>query len=119
MHTDTGADHLALAPVEQLYAAGAFLQAYRAAQALGDVRGWLGPDGQLLAARHASQLGDARLGDALLLRALRKWPEHPRVLFFGAMALDNSRGPLAAIEFIESRRHSLDSLPAARAECTA
>jgi tetratricopeptide (TPR) repeat protein len=120
LQTDISADPQAvLARVEPLYSAGAFLQAHRAAQSLGDLRRWPGPDGQLLGARLASQLGDARLGDALLLRALRKWPEHPRVLFFGAMALDNSRGPLAAIELIESRRHVLDSRPAARAECIA
>jgi tetratricopeptide (TPR) repeat protein len=108
-----------LARAEALYQAGKFVQAYQAAGALGDPRIWPGTDGRILGARLASQLGNARLGDAMMLGALRKWPDHPRALFYGAMAVFNSQGPLIAIELIEQRRRVLEADRVTQAECLA
>lgn len=108
-----------LARGEALYEQGKFLQAWQATQPLGDPRLWPGPNGQLLGARLAAQLGNARLGDALMLRSLRRWPDDPKALFFGAMAVFNSQGPLIAIELIEERRNVLERDRVTQAECLA
>lgn len=105
--------------VAALLETGACLQAYHAAGPLGVLHGWPGPAGQVLAGRLASQLGGGRTSDALLLRALRRWPDDAGAVMYGAMALNGSRGPLAAIELIEGKRDTLATDARVQAECTA
>ena len=105
--------------VEALYARGAFLKALDAARPLGALRGWPGARGQVLGGRLASQLGAWRAGDALLLRAWRRWPQDPGALLQGAIVLNGTRGALAAIECIEARRQVLKADEVVQAECLA
>jgi cellulose synthase operon protein C len=114
-----GGSRSPLQHVAALLETGACLQAYHAAEPLGALRGWPGPAGQVLAGRLASQLGGGRSGDALLLRALRRWPDDAGAVMYGAMALNGTRGPLAAIELIEGKRDTLAADARIQGECTA
>lgn len=79
--------NLVLSQVLQLYESGRYLDSLNTGvAALGDVRGWPGADGQVLAGRLANNLGAPRLGRALHWRAYRQWPNHPYCLYYGAMA---------------------------------
>lgn len=88
--------------VRGLYDAGLSFQAWQAAQALGPLRDWSGTAERILAGRLASQLMADRLSDALLLRAWRLDRTAPEALLYGAISMHSIRGPLAALDLLNS-----------------
>ena len=93
--------------IQDLYDQGAYLRAYDAALAAG-LFDDDGPDALVLRSRLAANLGAPRKSTALTLRALRKYPNHPRVRYFGVRSLLSTRGPWEArqawLEFEASAR---------------
>lgn len=81
--------------VQDLYDVGAYRRAYDAALAC-DLFADDGPEALVLRSRLSANLGAPRKSVALGLRALRKYPDHPQVRYFGTQALLRSRGPWEA-----------------------
>jgi tetratricopeptide (TPR) repeat protein len=97
----------ALGPVRELYLRGLCLQAYHAAESLGPIREWTGPDARVLAGRLVVHLGAPRLGAWMHLRAYRESPTHPEAAYYHARVLLDRRGPLAAWRFLRRRGEEL------------
>jgi tetratricopeptide (TPR) repeat protein len=89
-----------LAQITKLYDAGLYVQAYRASEAIGPLRRWVGTDARLLAARMATNLGAPDLGRQLILAVWRNDRAHPQACWFYARQLLDSRGPWAAMQFM-------------------
>jgi tetratricopeptide (TPR) repeat protein len=96
-----------LAPVRELYNRGLCLQAYHAAEALGPLREWTGPDARVLTGRIAIHLGAPRLARWMHLRAYREVPTHPEATYYYTRAILDRRGPLAAWRFLRARGERL------------
>lgn len=88
--------------VHEQYRAGLYLQAFEASRALGPPDTWPGAQGRIMACRLVSRLGGMRLSDALLWRAWREFPSDWQVRYFRSCHLSHRRGPLEAIQFLES-----------------
>ncbi|HVE40685.1 MAG TPA: tetratricopeptide repeat protein [Planctomycetota bacterium] len=82
--------------VRDLYDRGLYLQAWKAAEALGPLRAWRGTPARVLAGRLAGNLGASRLGRVLHFRAWRDDRENPEALYSYGYALLDRRGPLDA-----------------------
>jgi tetratricopeptide (TPR) repeat protein len=106
----------ALAPVRELYTQGLYLQAYRAAQALGPLRDWANTPARLLAGRLALQLGGPRLFRHLHLTAYRAAPTDAEANCCYARLLLERRGPYAAWRFARKQDDWSDVAPDLRAE---
>lgn len=91
------------AGVFALYDRGLYLQAYRAAEAIGPIQHWRGTESRILAGRIAGNLGSMRLADWHFVHAWRKDRKHAEALWFYARYLLAARGPLAAWRFVESQ----------------
>lgn len=85
-----------LSKVLDLYERGQYIDSLAAAESLGDIRNWPGPEGRILAGRLANNLGAPRLGRVMHSLALRAWPEHPVCLYYGALAHWSRVGTLHA-----------------------
>lgn len=88
--------------VEELYRSSLYLQALEASRVLGPPQTWKGPRGRIMAGRLVSRLGAMRLGDALMWRAFREFPEDWEVRYYRVWRIASRKGPLAAIRFLES-----------------
>src|SRR5438045_8726003 len=82
--------------VRDLYDRGLYLQAWKAAEALGPLREWRGTPARVLAGRLAGNLGASRLGRVLHFRAWRDDRENLEALYSYGYALLDRRGPLDA-----------------------
>ncbi len=100
-----------LAAIQTLYDRGLLLQAFRAAEALGPLTDWRGPEARVLAGRLAGMLEARRRSDAIMLEARREHPEHPLVNYFYVWALYHCRGPLPAWQALEAYKEP-DDVPA-------
>jgi len=95
--------------IQDLYDQGAYVRAYETALAAG-LFDDDGPDALVLRSRLTANLGAPRKSTALGLRALRAFPNHARVRYFGVRSLLSTRGPWEArqawLEFESSARPS-------------
>jgi cellulose synthase operon protein C len=91
-----------LAPIRELYARGMYVQALRVAERFGPLKDWSNTPARLLGGRLAIQLGAARLGRWLHLRAYRDTPAHPEAIYYHARYRLERFGPLAAWKFLRS-----------------
>ncbi|MBO0698159.1 MAG: hypothetical protein J2P46_07180, partial [Zavarzinella sp.] len=91
-----------LAPIRELYARGMYVQALRAAERFGPLHDWSNTPARLLGGRLAIQLGAARLGRWLHLRAYRDTPAHPEAIYYHARYRLERFGPLGAWKFLRS-----------------
>lgn len=79
---------------------GLYLQAHRLSQSFGPLSTWQGATAQILAGRLAGNLGAPRLRALLHLRAWRKHPEDPDVLYYYVSTILDRQGPLAAHDLL-------------------
>lgn len=107
-----------LAPIRELYARGMYVQALRAAETFGPLTDWTNTPARLLGGRLAIQLGAARLGRWLHLRAYRDTPAHPEAIYYHARYRLERFGPLAAWRFLRSHPDQdwNDAAPEVRAD---
>jgi tetratricopeptide (TPR) repeat protein len=105
-----------LTPIRELYHAGHFLQAFEAGKALGPLASWEGTEARVLAGRLAMNLGGARLGVSLHLRAHRDDPENAEALYYYVFALLSRRGPLRAWQVLRTRPDLPEARPELRAD---
>jgi tetratricopeptide (TPR) repeat protein len=107
-----------LTPIRDLYARGLYLQALRAAERFGPLKEWSNTPARLLGGRLAIQLGGARLGRWLHLRAYRDTPAHPEAIYYHARYRLEKFGPLAAWRFLRSHPDQdwYDAAPEVRAD---
>src|SRR5262245_35367638 len=91
-----------LAPIRDLYGRGLYVQALRVAEQFGPLKDWENTAARLLGGRLAIQLGGARLGRWLHLRAYRDTPSHPEAIYYHARYRLERLGPLAAWKFLRS-----------------
>ncbi|HEX3151383.1 MAG TPA: tetratricopeptide repeat protein [Gemmataceae bacterium] len=91
-----------LVPIRELYARGMYIQALRIAERFGPLHEWSNTPARLLGGRLAIQLGAARLGRWLHLRAYRDTPAHPEAIYYHARYRLERFGPLAAWRFLRS-----------------
>ncbi|HKB06190.1 MAG TPA: hypothetical protein VKD90_28600 [Gemmataceae bacterium] len=91
-----------LAPIRELYARGLYVQALRVAEQFGPLRDWSNTPARLLGGRLAIQVGAARLGRWLHLRAYRDTPTHPEAIYYHARYRLERFGPAAAWRFLRS-----------------
>ncbi|MFI4861704.1 MAG: tetratricopeptide repeat protein [Phycisphaerales bacterium JB063] len=89
-----------LAPIQQHYDDGLYLQAYAAAQQIGPLKDWRGAHGRLLAGRLAGNLGSARLGYTLYWCAHREHPDHLRTHYFHALGHLRRFGPYPTLKLM-------------------
>ncbi len=93
-------DEQKIAYVEDLYKKGLYLKAFEHTEELGDIKGWRGEKGRILAGRLAYNLGAHRLGSLLHYRAWKEHPESGEAIYFYARALATVRGAYRALRFI-------------------
>lgn len=107
-----------LAPIRELYARGLYLQALRVADTFGPLTDWENTPARLLGGRLAIQLGAARLGRWLHLRAYRDTPAHPEAIYYHARYRLERFGPLGAWRFLRSHPDQdwNDAAPEVRAD---
>src|SRR5262245_8099923 len=107
-----------LAPIRELYARGMYVQALRLAERFGPLKDWANTPARLLGGRLAIQLGAARLGRWLHLRAHRDTPTHPEAIYYHARYRLERFGPLAAWRFLRSHPDQdwNDAAPEVRAD---
>ena len=107
-----------LAPIRELYARGLYLQALRVAERFGPLKDWANTPARLLGGRLAIQLGAARLGRWLHIRAYRDTPAHPEAIYYHARYRLERFGPLAAWKFLRSHPDQdwNDAAPEVRAD---
>src|SRR5690606_29952351 len=85
-----------LSHLKALYARGLFRQAWdNLTTQFGPPRQWQTAEVTVLGARLLNQLGLGRSGDAVLLRAWRRWPGDPETSYYYLRYLLARRGPLA------------------------
>ena len=85
---------------ESLYEQGLYVQSLTACGGDDVVRESGDPAELVLSANLATQLGAARLGRVRRLLNYRRFPDLPRVQYYGAVAMGDYRGDLAAWEFM-------------------
>lgn len=90
-----------LRQVEAAYEAGRMLEAWAAAQAIGPLARWAGPEARILAGRLAGNLGGQRLAQIYFWRAWRAHPGHPGAAAYRAQSILERLGPWRALEFLE------------------
>jgi len=107
-----------LAPIRELYARGMYVQALRAAEQFGPLPEWSNTPARLFGGRLAIQLGAARLGRWLHLRAYRDTPAHPEAIYYHARYRLERFGPLGAWRFLRSHPDQdwNDAAPEVRAD---
>ena len=107
-----------LAPIRELYGRGLYVQALRAAERFGPLKEWTNTPARLLGGRLAIQLGAARLGRWLHLRAYRETPAHPEAIYYHARYRLERFGPLGAWKFLRSHPDQdwYDAAPEVRAD---
>jgi cellulose synthase operon protein C len=107
-----------LAPIRELYGRGLYVQALRAAERFGPFKDWSNTPARLLGGRLAIQLGAARLGRWLHLRAYRDTPAHPEAIYYHARYRLERFGPLGAWKFLRSHldQEWYDAAPEVRAD---
>ncbi len=107
-----------LAPIRELYVRGMYVQALRVAERFGPVHEWSNTAARLLGGRLAIQLGGARLGRWLHLRAYRDTPAHPEAIYYHARYRLERFGPLGAWRFLRSHpdQEWNDAAPEVRAD---
>lgn len=107
-----------LAPLRELYGRGMYLEAWRAAERFGPMQAWTNPAARLLGGRLAIQLGGARLGRWLHLRAYRETPSHPEAIYYHARYRLERFGPYATWRFLRSHPDQdwNDAAPEVRAD---
>ena len=107
-----------LAPIRELYARGMYVQALRVAERFGPLAEWSNTPGRLLGGRLAIQLGAARLGRWLHLRAYRDTPAHPEAIYYHARYRLERFGPLGAWKFLRAHPDQdwNDAAPEVRAD---
>lgn len=88
--------------IMSLYEAGRFVTAYECLRPHGGLAALEGSKGQALAGRLANNLGGERYGRALHWKAWRKEPNAESLGFFVGLAMAQLRGPVAALDFLES-----------------
>src|SRR5262249_49589155 len=91
-----------LAPIRELYARGMSVHALRLTHRFGALSEWANTPARLLGGRLAIQLGAARLGRWLHLRAFRDTPAHPEAIYYHARYRLERFGPLGAWKFLRS-----------------
>ena len=91
-----------LAPIRELYGRGLYVQALRLAERFGPLTEWTNTPARLLGGRLAIQLGSARLGRYMHLRAYRDTPAHPEAIYYHARYRLEKFGPHAAWRFLRS-----------------
>ncbi|WP_020470373.1 tetratricopeptide repeat protein [Zavarzinella formosa] len=91
-----------LAPIRELYGRGFYVQALRLAERFGPLTEWSNTPARLLGGRLAIQLGSARLGRFMHLRAYRDTPAHPEAIYYHARYRLEKFGPHAAWRFLRS-----------------
>ena len=107
-----------LAPIRDLYGRGLYVQALRVAEQFGPLRDWENTPARLLGGRLAIQLGGARLGRWLHLRAYRDTPSHPEAIYYHARYRLERFGPLSAWRVLRSHPDQdwNDAAPEVRAD---
>ena len=107
-----------LAPIRDLYGRGLYIQALRAADRFGPLTDWSNTAARLLGGRLALQLGAARLGRWLHLRAYRDTPAHPEAIYYHARYRLEKFGPVSAWRFLRSHpdQEWYDAAPEVRAD---
>lgn len=107
-----------LLPIRELYGRGMYVQAYRLSEKFGPLQEWTNTAARLLGGRLAIQLGGARLGRWLHLRAYRDTPSHPEAIYYHARYRLEKFGPLSAWRFLRSIPDSdwNDAAPEVRAD---
>lgn len=91
-----------LTPIRELYGRGFYVQALRLAERFGPLHEWSNTPARLLGGRLAIQLGSARLGRLMHLRAYRAMPSHPEAIYYQARYRLEKFGPHAAWRFLRS-----------------
>jgi hypothetical protein len=95
-----------------------YVQALRAAERFGPFKDWANTPARLLGGRLAIQLGAARLGRWLHLRAYRDTPAHPEAIYYHGRYRLERFGPLGAWKFLRSHPDQdwNDAAPEVRAD---
>lgn len=91
-----------LAPIRDLYSRGMYMQAFHLAERFGPLATWTNTPARLLGGRLAIQLGSAKLGRHLHLKAYRNTPTHPEAIYYHARYRLEKFGPHAAWRFMRS-----------------
>lgn len=107
-----------LAPIRELYTRGMYVQGLRVAERFGPLKDWANTPARLLGGRLAIQLGAARLGRWLHIRAYRDTPAHPEAIYYHARYRLERFGPLAAWKFLRGHPDQdwNDAAPEVRAD---
>ncbi|HEY2806370.1 MAG TPA: C39 family peptidase [Gemmatimonadales bacterium] len=85
-----------LAPIQELYDGGRYVDAWRAGAAMGELRRWPGVGGLVLAGRLASRLGAPGLSSRLFASAFRAGQHQPSAQYFWVSTLHEYRGAYLA-----------------------
>lgn len=91
-----------MAAVRDALDLGRHLDAWEAAQSLGPLSDWRGPEPEALAGRLAYAMGAPRLGARLHLLAGRRHRGHPLARYYHARALLGTAGPWTAWRYLQS-----------------
>src|SRR5262249_35252800 len=107
-----------LAPIRELDARGMYVQALGVVEKFGPLQEWSNTAARLLGGRLAIQLGAARLGRWLHVRAYRDTPAHPEAIYYHGRFRLERFGPLAAWKFLRSHPDQdwNDAAPEVRAD---
>jgi len=107
-----------LAPIRDLYTRGLYIQALRIAERFGPFEEWSNTPARLLGGRLAIQLGAARLGRWMHLRAYRETSAHPEAIYYHARYRLEKFGPLSCWKFLRSHPEQdwNDAAPEVRAD---
>jgi cellulose synthase operon protein C len=89
--------------VRQLYEQGLYVQAYAVVEQNGGLAACNGTPALLLAGRLAGQLGAARRSNWLIRCGWKESPYDPEASYYNAYRILGRRGPLVALQWIESR----------------
>jgi hypothetical protein len=96
---------------QDLYDRGLYLQAHAVALEHAPLREWQGVRDRILAGRLAANLGSRKLSRVLESLALREDPKDPQAIYYGAHALLDRCGILAAWKFADEHK-VLEEAPA-------
>ncbi len=107
-----------LAPIRDLYTRGLYIQALRIAEQFGPFAEWSTTPARLLGGRLAIQLGAARPGRWMHLRAYRETSAHPEAIYYHARYRLEKFGPLGCWKFLRSHPEQdwNDAAPEVRAD---
>lgn len=94
--------------VESAYLESRYRTALGIGEPLGDLRGWPGVRGRILAARLAGRLGDQRLAQGLFFATYRAHPDDPLAARYHAFLVLGRRGPWHARRWLRDRGQVID-----------